>query len=108
MGREYDPKVVLSHLKTLNPNLVIKNNIIVGFPGESWAELFDSIKSLFFFDANLAIPFASRPGTRAAKMPDQISERSKSIRTAVTNVFVLTRHAYVFFSSFFRLSTRKR
>lgn len=110
MGREYDPVIVLSQLKQLkklNPNLVIKNNIIVGFPGESWSELFDSIKSLFFFDANLAIPFARRPGTRAAKMDNQISERGKALRTSVVNVFVLTRHAYVFLSSFLRLSKRK-
>ncbi len=102
MGRDYSPEIVLKQLKELkklNPNLVIKNNIIVGFPGETWGDLWLSTKSLFYFDANLAIPFAKRPGTRAAKMENQISEIGKKIRHSFINFFVLIRHLSVFVRS---------
>jgi len=110
MGREYDPHIVLrqlKELKSLNPNLVIKNNIIVGFPGETLSDLWDSIKSLFYFDANLAIPFAKRPGTRAAKMDNQLSSFTKNARTKFMNIFILARHSYVFVNSFTKAKSRK-
>lgn len=102
MGRDYSPELVLKQLKELkklNPNLVIKNNIIVGFPGETWGDLWLSTKSLFYFDANLAIPFAKRPGTRAAKMENQVSVVGKKIRHNFINIFVLLRHLSVFVKS---------
>jgi tRNA A37 methylthiotransferase MiaB len=102
MGRDYLPDQVLSQLqelKKLNPNLVIKNNIIVGFPGETWHDLWLSIKSLFYFDANLAIPFAKRPGTRAAKMEHQVGEMNKKLRHSFMNLFVMARHLYIFIRS---------
>lgn len=109
MGRDYSPEQVLKQLKELkklNPNLVIKNNIIVGFPGETWSDLWLSIKSLFYFDANLAIPFAKRPGTRAAKMDHQISEIGKKFRHSFMNIFVIARHLSVFVKSLKPFSTR--
>jgi tRNA A37 methylthiotransferase MiaB len=104
MGREYDPKEVLKKilaLKKCNPEIVIKTNIIVGFPSETFAEFIDSVKSVFYFDAILAIKFTPRAGTRAHKMTDQVSERSKSLRMAIINFFVLLRHGYIVAKSIF-------
>lgn len=101
MGRDYRARNVIECLKDLkkrNPNVIIKNNIIVGFPGEKLSDLMRSIYVCFFFDANLAIPFASRPGTRAAKMTNQISSLKKTFRFYIINFFIILRHAYVFMS----------
>lgn len=105
MGRDYKASNVIECLKDLkrrNPDVIIKNNIIVGFPGETFRDLLKSIYVCFFYDANLAIPFASRPGTRAAKMDNQISPVSKKLRFYFTNLFIILRHSYVFLSWLFK------
>lgn len=102
MGREYDPKIVLAkikEIKKLNPHLVIKTNIIVGFPGEKLFDFFQSMKSVFAFDAILAINFTSRPGTGAAKYKNHHSTFTKKWRMVIMNGMILLRHSIVFFQS---------
>jgi threonylcarbamoyladenosine tRNA methylthiotransferase CDKAL1 len=102
MGREYDPKLVLEKIKVIkkeNPELVIKTNIIVGFPGEKWMDFFRSMKSIFAFDAVLAISFTSRPGTGAAKYKNHLSERMKKLRMMMMNTAVFIRHTQVLLGS---------
>ncbi len=103
MGREYDPQMVLEkikELKKINPDLVVKTNIIVGFPTESFFDFIDSVKSVFYFDAILALKFTPRHGTRANKMESQISEFSKKMRMLIINSAILLRHGYVAMKSF--------
>jgi MiaB/RimO family radical SAM methylthiotransferase len=98
MGRDYDPREVLlkiSELKKFNPEIVVKTNIIVGFPSETFAEFMSSVKSVFYFDAILALKFTPRIGTRAQKMEEQISENSKAVRMFIINFAVLIRHSYI-------------
>lgn len=104
MGREYDPKEVLVRLRELKesaPSLVVKTNIITGFPGETWSEYFDSVKSIFYFDAIYAIDFTSRPGTGAHKYKNHLPEPIKKIRYYFINFCIFFRHAYVFIKSLF-------
>jgi len=103
MGREYDPSEVLkriTELKKANPDLVVKTNIIVGFPSETFAEFWQSVKSVFYFDAVLALKFTARTGTRAIKMSEQISELNKKFRMAIINAAILVRHSYIAMKSF--------
>lgn len=105
MGREYDPKEVLkkiSELKKISPDLVVKTNIIVGFPGETFGEFWASIKSVFFFDAILALKFTSRKGTRANSMPDHISEFQKILRMNIIGSAIFLRHSFVSIKSILR------
>ena len=105
MGREYDPRVVLEKLKVLKeraPGLVVKTNIIVGFPGETFSEYMESVKSVFSFDAILALKFTARPKTRAIKFENQISEGTKQLRIKFINILVFIRHAQVAIKSMFR------
>lgn len=103
MGREYDPKIVLDRiqkLKKMNHNLVVKTNIIVGFPGETNKDFWQSLKSVFSFDAVLAIPYTARPGTGAMKYKDHVSEVDMRWRMIIINSAVLMRHSYVALRSF--------
>lgn len=103
MGREYDPKEVLvriSQLKEVNPALVVKTNIIVGFPGESFGEFLESVHATFYFDAILALKFAARKGTIAAKMENQISDFNKIYRMVVINICIFLRHGFILARSF--------
>jgi tRNA A37 methylthiotransferase MiaB len=104
MGREYDPSLVLKKLKELKqraPALVVKTNIIVGFPDESFSEYLDSVKSIFSFDAILALKFTARPKTRAIKYENQLSETTKQFRIKFINILVFIRHAQVAIKSIF-------
>lgn len=103
MGREYDPDEVLVKidvLKKSNPNIVVKTNIIVGFPSETFSDFFKSVKSVFHFDAILALKFTPREGTRANKMDKQISEFDKRLKMMIINTAILIRHGYIALKSF--------
>lgn len=98
MGREYDPKIVMdriSRLKKSNPDLVIKTNVIVGFPGESFGDFYESMKSMIHFDAILPIAYTARPGTGAMKYKDHVSEPVLELRMVIIRTIVFLRHAYV-------------
>lgn len=106
MGRNYDPFLVLQkikELKKIRPNLVFKTNIIVGFPGETWGDFFDSLKSVFYFDTILALKFTAREGTRAYKMEAQVSEFVKRTRLFIINIIIFVRHFYIVMKSFMNI-----
>lgn len=95
MERHYDLNFVfqtLKTIKTMNPAVAIKTNIIVGFPGETWSDFLLSLKSVFKFDAILALKFTPRPLTPAASMPNQVSEFKKNIRMLIMNLTIFIRH----------------
>lgn len=107
MGREYDPALVLeklAELKKINPNLVVKTNIITSFPGETWKQFFDSVKSVFAFDAILALDYTRRPGTGADKYRNHIGDRVKKARIVMINFAIMLRHLTVFLKAILRAS----
>lgn len=102
MARMYQIKPVyraIEALKKNNPALALKTNIIVGFPGESWGDFFESMRSVLKFDAILALKYTPRPQTPAASYLRQISEPIKNIRMVLINFIILLRHLYVAGSS---------
>ncbi len=75
-----------------NPALVAKTNVMVGFPGETWADLVRTWQALLRFDAVVALPYSPRPNTPAAKMPDRHSRLDVQARLAATQFVVLAAH----------------
>lgn len=69
------------------PGIAITADVMVGFPGEddaAFEESLDFVERMNFARLHV-FPFSSRPGTTAAKMPDQVSldvrrERSRRLR----------------------------
>lgn len=103
MGREYDPVIVMdriNRIKKMNPDLVIKTNIIVGFPGEKFIDFLASLKTIRGFDAILALKYTPRPGTGAMKYRDPVPAPIQEMRMKLIRLVVFFRHAWVALKSF--------
>jgi tRNA-2-methylthio-N6-dimethylallyladenosine synthase len=74
---DYISKV--SKLKGKVPGIAITTDIITGFPGETQDDHLQTIKALkeIEFDGIFAFKFSLRPGTKAAKMQDNLPEDLK-------------------------------
>ncbi len=85
MGRKYDTEQYASLIAKLRrkiPEVQITTDIIVGFPGETdeeFAETLKFVKKMKFLKVHV-FRYSPREGTRAAKMPDQVSEKIKKER----------------------------
>ena len=87
MNRKYNLAAFEANIKRIRatlPDVSITTDIIVGFPGET-AEMFaksiETVKKIGFSDMHV-FPYSPRNGTKAAKMPDQISEIMKTMRVS--------------------------
>ncbi len=73
---------IIEKVREAIPGIAITTDIIVGFPGETEEDFqatVDLIK-LVRFDDIFSFKFSPRPGTAAARMPDQIPEEEKAKR----------------------------
>lgn len=74
---------MVQQARSLIPNFNITTDIIVGFPGETeqeWQESFDYIQKLGFGHIHI-FSYSPREGTKAAGLPDQISQALKKQRS---------------------------
>ena len=85
MNRRYTPERYREAVELLReriPSCAITTDIIVGFPGETEEEFNESLRfarEIGFSQAHV-FPYSKREGTRAAKMPGQISKAEKARR----------------------------
>jgi len=82
MNRNYTAQHYLSLIKQLRqtiPHIAITTDIIVGFPGETEQQFNDTLTLMQQIDFDFAYMFkySSRSGTKAAELPDSISEEVK-------------------------------
>jgi len=86
MKRRYsssDYKDVVASIRDSLPDAAVTTDVIVGFPGETeeeFQETFDFCRRLEFSRIHV-FPFSPRPGTAAATMPQQVSEKEKKRRS---------------------------
>ncbi len=85
MGRSYsvdDYNRAAAFIRQALPDASITTDIMVGFPGETEAEFEGSYRFCkeTGFAAIHVFPYSPRPGTMAATMPDQVSEKTKDAR----------------------------
>ncbi len=85
MRRKYDTAGFLAgcgRLRRFFPDCALTADLICGFPGETEADFCETLRFLetvgFMFVH--AFPYSSRPGTRAADMPGQLSRAEKEDR----------------------------
>lgn len=74
---------IVSQLRAQIPHFNITTDIIVGFPGETeqeWQDSFDFIKQTGFGHIHI-FTYSSRKGTKAASLPDQLSNEVKKQRS---------------------------
>ena len=88
MGRRYTRAEYLeavAKLRAFDPEFAVTTDVIVGYPGET-AEDFAATRSLMDeagFDNSFIFKFSPRPGTRAAKKPDDVPTEEKERRNQV-------------------------
>jgi len=79
--RDYQKAIEL--IRDMMPEAAITTDIIVGFPGETSEEFEQSYQlcqELEFARIHL-FPYSPRPGTQAARMPDQVDAQTKKQRS---------------------------
>jgi ribosomal protein S12 methylthiotransferase len=72
----------LRHVREIIPWVKIRTTMMVGFPGETESEFqaLCRIAKEFRFDRLGAFAFSAEPGTRAARLPNQVPEKIKNRR----------------------------
>lgn len=85
MGRHHKIESYIAQmdrLRELNPNVGLSTDLIVGFPGETVEEFEETIALLdrVQYDNIYAFAYSPRPGTRAAKLEDDVSAEEKNRR----------------------------
>ncbi|MBO7167046.1 MAG: tRNA (N6-isopentenyl adenosine(37)-C2)-methylthiotransferase MiaB [Kiritimatiellae bacterium] len=88
MGRRYTREEYLTAVKRLrdfDPEFALTTDIIVGYPGET-EEDFEATRSLMEeagFDNSFIFKYSPRPGTRSAKLEDDVTKEEKERRDQV-------------------------
>lgn len=88
MNRHYTPEEFLesvAYLRKYFDDPAITADMICGFPGETEEEFKESVKfaeQVDFYEIHV-FPYSVRQGTRAEKMPGQLSKREKAERTKI-------------------------
>ena len=88
MGRRYTRDEYLAavrSLRALDPEFAVTTDVIVGYPGETAAD-FDATRTLMDeadFDNAFIFKYSPRPGTRSAKMADDVPQDEKERRNHV-------------------------
>ena len=88
MGRRYtraEYLAAVAKLRSFDPEFAVTTDVIVGYPGETEAD-FEDTRSLMDeagFDNSFVFKYSPRPGTRAAKLPDDVPTAEKERRNQV-------------------------
>ena len=82
MNRRYTREQYLdliNYAKSVMPGLVLTSDVIIGFPGETEAEAMETVSLVdeVGFDALFTFLYSSRPGTKAAELPDLVPRSEK-------------------------------
>ena len=82
MNRRYTREQYLElahYARKVMPELSMTSDVIVGFPGETYEEFKDTLTLIeeVQFTSLYTFIFSSRPGTKAAEMPDPVSREEK-------------------------------
>jgi threonylcarbamoyladenosine tRNA methylthiotransferase MtaB len=79
------------------PGVAITTDVIVGFPGEDEAEFAESLRFVrqMEFAGGHVFTYSARPGTAAARMPNQVPDHTRKARNAqMRSVFAGAAAAY--------------
>lgn len=87
MARKTTPETyagIVSRAREVQPEMAITTDLIVGFPGETEADFEESLEFVreMRFAAGHVFNFSARPGTPAARYPDQVHPNVRKDRSA--------------------------
>lgn len=74
-------KAIIRKLKTVNPDVCITTDLIVGFPGETEKDFQATLKLMrdVGFDYSFSFLYSPRPGTPASYLPDETPQETKAV-----------------------------
>lgn len=80
MGRGYTNKdfmLLVDKLRNARPDLALSTDLIVGFPGETEEDFQETLRIMkeANFISSFSFVYSDRPGTKASKMTDKISQQ---------------------------------
>ena len=77
-----DYRARVDAIKNAKRRLALTSDIIVGFPGETAEEFEETLRLVEYcqFDSLYVFKYSERPGTPAAKLPDDVPEAEKTAR----------------------------
>ncbi|EOW1933453.1 tRNA (N6-isopentenyl adenosine(37)-C2)-methylthiotransferase MiaB [Yersinia enterocolitica] len=75
-------KAIIRKLRQARPDIQISSDFIIGFPGETQQDFEQTMKLVadVRFDTSYSFIYSPRPGTPAADLPDDVSEKEKKQR----------------------------
>ncbi|MBG6244268.1 tRNA (N6-isopentenyl adenosine(37)-C2)-methylthiotransferase MiaB [Candidatus Symbiopectobacterium sp. 'North America'] len=75
-------KAIIRKLRSARPDIHISSDFIIGFPGETQEDFEQTMKLIgeVNFDMSFSFIYSARPGTPAADMVDDVSEKEKKQR----------------------------
>jgi len=101
MGRHHQIEHYISQMKRLKqlvPEVGLSTDLIVGFPTETEEEFQETIKLLdsIQYDNIFAFAYSTRPGTRAAKMVDDVpaSVKNRRLNELLQHQLVISKKMY--------------
>ena len=73
---------LVQKIRTIMPNVTLTTDIIVGFPGETEQQFYDTVEVMKTakYDMAFIAQYSPRPGTVSAKLPDDVSNEEKRRR----------------------------
>lgn len=82
MNRKYtieDYYKIVDYARSKSPDFSFTSDIIVGFPGETYQDFLETKKAIerVKFDNLFTFVYSKRSGTKAAELPDEISDKEK-------------------------------
>lgn len=85
MGRHHQIETYVAQmdqLREINPDIGLSTDLIVGFPTETDEDFTETLRLLdrIEYDNIFAFAYSPRPGTRAAKLPNDVPDRVKNER----------------------------
>ncbi len=93
MNRRYTVEKYKNLVKNIRkeiPNISLSTDIIVGFPGETKKQFENTVKLMkkIKFDMAYIAKYSPRPGTIAARLKDNVSQKEKNRREKIINTLL--------------------
>ncbi|WP_075432061.1 tRNA (N6-isopentenyl adenosine(37)-C2)-methylthiotransferase MiaB [Buchnera aphidicola] len=86
---------IIQKIRNIRPNISISSDFIIGFPGETKKDFYKTLKFIekIDFDSSYSFIYSIRPGTRAAKLIDNVplDEKKKNLLILQNKI---NQHAY--------------
>ena len=76
--------------RIISPKTLIWTHYMVGFPGETWKDFFQTLSQIRLFDYGYVIKYSDREGTQSINFVKKVPESIKKIRYYIAYFFMIS------------------